>query len=450
MRVLTILIPTLLISFFNLWAQKVELICKVNGCDLIPNVYQFNGMDFEVIHQPSKSEAGVYTFLLPPKSAPQFLYVGFNQEQMRPFLLTDEPKLTVTGDCSTFRTAKIEGSELNIAYDNLKSQITNLNQRSGALIQRYRQQMNNPDALGPIVEQMKQVDGDRLKLLETSKQQSPLFGSIVGLNTYLSFHNNQGSYTNEIDYFAGEYFKYVDFSDPALEHCPWVFEAFRGYAYTLSSVGMPQDMHLNVLQKALGKLKEGTGTHMLALAGVIKSLQVRENPNVAYFGEQFVNAYKTKNPQAAAALQKEIEFTKNLLVGGTLPDFTQKTPEGQELSLSSLRGKVVLIDFWASWCGPCRKENPNVVKMYEVYKEKGFEILGVSLDRNKESWVAAIEKDGLTWPHVSDLQGWGNQVAKSFNITAIPHTILVDREGKIIARNLRGPSLEQKLEELFD
>jgi len=108
-----------------------------------------------------------------------------------------------------------------------------------------------------------------------------------------------------------------------------------------------------------------------------------------------------------------------------------------------------LIDFWASWCGPCRRENPNVKRVYEKYHDKGFEILGVSLDKAANAWTAAIAQDGLTWKHVSDLQYWNSSVVPEYQITGIPLTVLVDKEGNIIAKNLRGPALEEKLAEIF-
>ena len=109
----------------------------------------------------------------------------------------------------------------------------------------------------------------------------------------------------------------------------------------------------------------------------------------------------------------------------------------------------MLLDFWASWCGPCRKENPNVVKLYNKYKTKGFEILGISLDQNRERWLQAIQADQLTWKHTSDLKGWSNEVSKLYEISAIPKTFLVDPNGMIIARDLRGAELERKLAEIF-
>ncbi len=132
------------------------------------------------------------------------------------------------------------------------------------------------------------------------------------------------------------------------------------------------------------------------------------------------------------------------------PEISMKTPSGKTLKLSSLRGKVVLIDFWASWCGPCRKENPNVVRLYNQYKAKGFTVFSVSLDQDADAWKKAIASDGLIWPnHVSDLLGWQTPLVQLYGFEGIPHTVLIDQEGKIIGTGLRGESLEQKLKEQF-
>ncbi|MFD3409299.1 TlpA disulfide reductase family protein [Aquirufa sp. HETE-83D] len=136
--------------------------------------------------------------------------------------------------------------------------------------------------------------------------------------------------------------------------------------------------------------------------------------------------------------------------GALAPEINLATPEGPTLALSSLRGKYVLIDFWASWCGPCRRENPNVVKTYAAYKDKGFEIFGVSLDQNREAWLKAIESDKLVWKHVSDLQYWNSAGAQAYQVNSIPQTFLVDPAGRIIAKGLRGTALDQYLAKLFE
>jgi thiol-disulfide isomerase/thioredoxin len=146
---------------------------------------------------------------------------------------------------------------------------------------------------------------------------------------------------------------------------------------------------------------------------------------------------------------QQVEVERKTAIGVTAPDISLTDPEGKIRKLSSLKGKVVLIDFWASWCGPCRKENPNVVAMYSKYRDKGFEIFSVSLDKDRESWLKAIAKDNLSWPnHVSDLKYWKSEGAAAYGVTSIPFTVLVDKKGKIIAKKLRGEELENKVNEL--
>ena len=140
---------------------------------------------------------------------------------------------------------------------------------------------------------------------------------------------------------------------------------------------------------------------------------------------------------------------EGLNIGKQAPLFSQADPDGKSVSLQSFRGKYVLIDFWASWCGPCRQENPNVVRTYQKFKDKNFEILGISLDQDKTKWLKAIQDDQLTWAQVSDLKYWRNAVALQYGVQSIPANFLLDKEGKIIAKGLRGLALEQTLEQLL-
>ncbi|PWH81296.1 TlpA disulfide reductase family protein [Brumimicrobium oceani] len=151
-----------------------------------------------------------------------------------------------------------------------------------------------------------------------------------------------------------------------------------------------------------------------------------------------------------AQLEQGLKDYKDFKEKNIAPEITLPNPEGEEMSLSSLKGKYVLIDFWASWCAPCRVENPNVVRLYNKYKGDKFEIFSVSLDKDKDKWIKAIQADGLIWDyHVSDLLGWKTTMVEKYQFSGIPHTVLIDPEGKIIAEKLRGPSLERKLQELF-
>ena len=156
------------------------------------------------------------------------------------------------------------------------------------------------------------------------------------------------------------------------------------------------------------------------------------------------------NSSYTASLGKTIDNLGPTTNGVIAPEIILKTPQGDSLALSSLKGKVVLIDFWASWCGPCRRENPNVKAIYEKYKDKGFEIYGVSLDSKEASWKAAIQKDGLTWKHVSDLKGWKSSAAQLYKVRSIPATFLLDREGRIVKSGFRSNQLEALIIPLLD
>ena len=151
------------------------------------------------------------------------------------------------------------------------------------------------------------------------------------------------------------------------------------------------------------------------------------------------------------SLTDRVNTLQKVAIGKPFIDFTMNNTEDVPVQFSSLlKGGYTLMDFWAAWCGPCRRENPNVVAVYNDYKDKGFDVIGISLDKEKEAWLKAIEDDKLTWDHVSDLQYWNNSAAKMYGVQGIPHSILLDPEGKIIAKNLRGEKLREKIAELLD
>ncbi|MEZ2441938.1 redoxin domain-containing protein [Chitinophaga sp. RCC_12] len=194
-----------------------------------------------------------------------------------------------------------------------------------------------------------------------------------------------------------------------------------------------------------------SGEEIVAHKQVITNLATRfpKNTLVKSMTDKILELEKNQGAGAAGGDAAGGEEPSAVKVGQVAPDFSLPDPSGKMISLSSFRGKYVLVDFWASWCGPCRQENPNVVKAYQQYKGKNFTILGVSLDKTKDKWQEAIKADGLAWNHVSDLKFWDSAVVPLYGLNAIPTNFLLDPQGKVIASNLRGPALEAKLQEVL-
>ena len=198
------------------------------------------------------------------------------------------------------------------------------------------------------------------------------------------------------------------------------------------------------------KLKNLIWESTPSLAAIYGSQMIDQDKNYAFL-DSVANELLMAIPTNfhVQNLVANLDAKKSLAVGSEAPEISLPTPEGETISLTSLRGKYVLIDFWAAWCRPCRAENPNVVRVYNEYGGEKFEILGVSLDKTKNAWTTAIAQDQLPWLHVSDLKFWRSEAAQTYQIRAIPATYLIDPEGKIIAKNLRGASLEAKLKEIL-
>ena len=176
------------------------------------------------------------------------------------------------------------------------------------------------------------------------------------------------------------------------------------------------------------------------------------NPDEEFaFADSVAAVQRKANPNSpfTKQLTARLEPMRATAQGALAPEIDLPTPEGKKLALSSLRGKYVLLDFWASWCGPCRQENPNVVRAYNKFKDKGFTIYSVSLDQDRGKWLKAIESDGLAWHHVSDLASWNSVAGAAYGVKAIPQSFLIDPQGKIIAKNLRGEALAAKLAQVL-
>ncbi len=206
--------------------------------------------------------------------------------------------------------------------------------------------------------------------------------------------------------------------------------------------------HIASIQAQVDKYVESHQASPVAPFVVLVTAEMQQDASIIEKRYQLLDK-SVQNGFFGKIVKEQIASTKIGSIGSEALDFTQADMEGKNVALSSFRGKYVLVDFWASWCRPCREENPNVVNAFNKYKDKNFTILGVSLDNNKAPWLKAIKNDNLVWTQVSDLKGWSNEVAGKYNVQSIPQNFLIDPSGKIVAKNLRGPELHAKLDELL-
>ncbi len=437
-------------------AQKnVTIVCNLAGCspDALA-LYQFEGMGFRKIQSASRAADGTMQFSV-PKSTPKFYFVGADEAQLKSLIAGEETTVLVNGNCANAQQMGAE-SPTNQAYLNMIQQLNAQKTEFATLIMSYRNAAQGgtqtPEQLKAFDSQMAALDKRKVEYMENLKKTQPYLAKIAALSTYLSFQgSNNGKYGDELQYFANEYLGLANWKDAAMNDMPAVRDQVTDYVRNMLGVGLPETSQKVYFDALLLRIPESSNTYRLALAGIVTGLMAAENSTLTGdFVARYLAKYRAvEQPRVIATLEAQSKRNQSFVIGGEAPDFTLNTMEDKPLKMSSLRGKILLIDFWASWCGPCRRENPAVVALYDKYKNKGFEILGVSLDQAKDRWQQAVQTDGLKWQHVSDLKGWQNEVAALYGVRSIPQTVLLDKNGRIIARNLRGEELAKKLEELM-
>jgi peroxiredoxin len=398
-----------------------------------------------------KDENGLASFSVKIEAVqPGFYFLGAGKPaDTRMMMLGPDPLVQLSGTCPQLAKASISQSPLNQSLQLVTQEADQYAKEFQQQIRQYQIALRTKANVLEIEQQMRLTDQKKLSLYDSLSVHQPLLASIIGLRTYLSYQNHGQGFPSESRYFAEQYFRFADFSDPFLDRLPQLHEQVRIYATTLGSLELTTEQQLSYGQQLLGKLPGMSRAYKSGLLGLVMGFRGKNDLAFVTFAEEYLRDFPQDNPGLAAQLSAQITQARAKMIGAVAPEISLPNPEGDTLRLSDLRGKVVLLDFWASWCGPCRKENPNVVRIYEKYKDQGFEILGVSLDRSKASWVQAIEKDGLKWLHVSDLKQWRSIAAQTYGVGAIPYTVLLDQEGKIVAKKLRGRQLEQAVARLL-
>ncbi|MEM8584866.1 MAG: TlpA disulfide reductase family protein [Bacteroidota bacterium] len=449
MKRLLILFPVLLLTMAV--AAQNQLEANLTGCNSPLKLFQFNGIAFDQAEELTAEEANLYAYESTDEE-PRFYYLGTAPNNVMPIILGgDAGTLSVRGNCQQMRQTEVSDEGLNQAYAALKRKFDDVNrstrQFQNALMQ--ARSSNDEDAMAEVVNNFKELDEQKRLNIQSARETHPLLGRIAAINTFLSYQGqDDGTYGNEINYYVNTFFQFVDHEDTGYNILPWTYEGTKNFTTPLVRVVGGENL-FNTLAATVSRWPEGSQAQFYAMGGVFAALMQAKNGITVQWADMMIERFADTQPSAIAQLRQQMETATTFLPGFQAPEIEGQSPEGETIKLSDLRGQYVLLDFWASWCGPCRRENPNVVRVYNEYHERGFEILGVSLDNNADRWKAAIEQDGLSWPHISDLGGWRSAHARAYGVTSIPETILLDPEGKIVARGLRGATLEAKLAEIL-
>ncbi|MEY5048399.1 MAG: hypothetical protein RLZZ175_1758 [Bacteroidota bacterium] len=403
-------------------------------------LYRYFGSDVEKIDS-AKINKGEFKFK--NKIIRGFHKLGFDSKSAAVMVLGNEGEILFTADVKDFAaTQKLSGSKENELY----KQFLTVNTNYSKLIKQLTQQTSQ-------IEVVANSDSAKYRILLTdlrrredsaNKAQNEFFRTMKTQNNGMFMGKFAGIFyvsdtTNINNYISKEEFSDIEFTTGEMM-------VGKINAYFGNYVEKTPDAFTQAADKLISKTEANSLSRSLFYRIIINLFTELQLPHASKLRKAYAAEYAndTKAQRYLERLPKA-----ELEIGDLAPDIFLPDTSANFIKLSSLRGKLVLLDFWASWCGPCRRENPNVVKVYEKYKPFGLEILGISLDESKAKWTGAIRKDNLTWMHVSDLRGWSSVAGAAYAVSSIPQTFLIGPDGKILAKNLRGQALEQFLENYF-
>lgn len=430
-------------EFSEVDKTEYRIVGELNTCsgDSI-YLWEVEGQELKNVNGTKlESEESTCKFVLEGKLKRQGLYfIGLSPQNGTLIMLGGERNIKFNAQAVDIRnTMKITDSPLNKEYLEFMEKATQYKQDLSTL-----QQQAAGGQQGALIEMDKKLKEYQNFLSETGKKKS-----LIGLIAKVMIEPNPPANLNkeeQLNYYVDNFFKPLDLSDERLAYIPDFWGRLMYFSNIIGSTQSDNDEAVGKLQNVVKQMKSDK-LKQLAYMSMLNGTQ-NSNPDLfVKLANKFSEKFPT-HPMAPSYLAVAKSF-KGLMIGSEAPEIVSKNPQGQVVKLSDYRGKVVLLDFWASWCKPCRAENPNVKNAYAKYKAKGFEVFGVSLDETKEAWTKAIAQDGISWIQVSDIQGWKCAAAQDYNVNSIPNTFLLDKEGKIIAKNLRGPQLEAKLKEIF-
>ncbi|MCS7029132.1 MAG: AhpC/TSA family protein [Bacteroidia bacterium] len=387
-----------------------------------------------------------------------FYLIGISKTNAGLVILGGE-KFRATATASDIKnTIEFTESVENKAYKQLNNLLLDYESRLKPLYQEANQAAQGMDPTGmPLSEErrkevqiqiQKRIDqltqNRENKLKEFAQENSDVLASIVAklyINpTYDKNNPQHQKYKNATQFYAAHFLDDIPFDNPSIAYIPEFAYKMRGFIELYGN-------YTEEVKKTIEQALQKSATPKVKEAILRPTIAAAEATNEELFFH-LADLYQKEFPNSKliGTLKERVDKLARLKVGAAVPDIELPNPQNQKVKLSSFKGKYVLIDFWASWCNPCRSENPNLKRLYQQYRSKGFEVFGVSIDQKREDWLRAIKEDKITWTQVLDQD---SKVAQEFNVKAIPMTFLIDRNGIVIAKNLRGERLEEKLAQLL-
>ncbi len=406
-------------------------------------VYLYKMLGYELLSFDSTlHKLGVFEFKYAAALPRGFYKIGFSKENSITIIVSNE-NISITGNPAIEKSIMVVGSKENDVYAAYRKYNEAQQKNTEAAQQEANQLSQQPGMTQALFDQA--VIGIRSRLDSLNSIHRKNIEQLIQANPGLFITKVMAMSLPKSNVTIETYFTKEELSDPEYAAGEMIPSKMRVlYQYMLE-----QDITVwkNTTHFLLQQAADSSDNKQVIYLTMIPILS---NQDIDYT-RQLANAYVSEYPHSSLAQNLKKQLPKGApTIGEIAPNIILTDVNGARKSLYEMRGKVVLLDFWASWCGPCRGENPNVVRAYQEYKDKGFTVFSVSLDTNKEAWLTAIQKDGLVWPnHVSDLKGWSTEPAKEYSVRGIPMTYLIDKNGYVVATNLRGEALHLKLAELL-
>lgn len=430
-------------------------------------LYETDGLVIHTIKSVPLIKSGSYASFNFNGKVPQrgFYLLGTSTNNLTPVILGGEEELRMTGNGTNWaKLTHFVNSPQNESYAKLQQQIRYFNQKSDSLMLNQQNLLQSPKTTKSQKEHLATLFAtlrtEQNKFKDSLRKAEPYFATIAQMSLHPLFDiaSNPKKYPNALHHFANEYFKNIEFKEENLAYMTPLWESVITYTRTLYQAPeslMAKDSVYLFLDKLLDRVPRKSRTYRLVLSGIMKGLE-KESANIfTKYSALYEKTYPEEkqliadNKQKFASLEEEEKKKKMFEIGSVPPDFELPDVNSAPVKFSSFKGKVVLLDFWSSNSQPCRKQFPNMLNVYKKLHYRGFEIVSVGIEKNKNDWMEVIKAEKATWVHLSDLLKWESPVMQSYPVKGIPSNYLIDKEGKIAGKNIFGKDLEIKVRELL-